>query len=426
MTARHSPGTGQGRQVEGARATFQFAQAETDIMRNSHSARGRLLALTVSLSSAGIALAGCGSVDEALFGPGSAAPPAAQTAEAAPAPAAPAPAEAPAPDAVTPADATSPIAAPAAPPVPGMQLAAIEPGNDTGTSVGQTVQRLRGELSTLHDKIATDVQQYQTLKAASVQDVTTYQEGKSHIIIRLQTGTTKANPELVDQWNTSQSALDTLTGNINSLAALGTELDGDAGRAHTERSTIADTFNMTGAVDEDHRQLTTLQQEASDLSAMVDRLKDDVARNVKRETVFVANERSSLEKLQNDIKNGELYADTASAEMPAAGMAAEPAGPAKEIATIKFDRAKVDFEQDLYAALNQALQAKPGATFKVVAISPTRGSETAVQKAQSEAQHHAQDVLKSMTDMGVPATRVAISSSTDPSAKSAEVRVYAN
>ena len=64
------------------------------------------------------------------------------------------------------------------------------------------------------------------------------------------------------------------------------------------------------------------------------------------------------------------------------------------------------------------------AGFSVVAVSPTRGTAAAVQLAQTSAKNHAQEVLRSMTDMGVPATRLAIASATDPGATSSEVRVF--
>jgi len=400
-------------------------------MRLSQAARTRFVALTLGLGSVGVGLAGCGTVDDALFGNQAAAPtPAARTAEAAPAPDAGAPASsdtaAPATDNSQSADTSSAPAAPVASPANdlGLTLGAIEPGADTSTPVGQNVTRLRGELSALHDKVAADLQQYGTLKSAAVQDVTTYQEAKSHIVIRLQVGTTKGNPELVSAWNTAQSALDTLTGNINSFAALATELTTDTGRGHTERDTIGDTFNMAGGTDEDRRQLTVLQQEAAQLVGVLDRVQAEVTRNVQRQTVFVGHERTNLTSLESDIKNGELYAGTQTASSAAPSMAADAGDAGKTVVTIKFDRAKVDYEQDLYTALNSALQAKPGASFRVVAVSPTGGSAAAVEKAQRDAQHHAQAVLKSMTDMGVPAARVGISSSTDPAVTSTEVRVY--
>jgi hypothetical protein len=59
-----------------------------------------------------------------------------------------------------------------------------------------------------------------------------------------------------------------------------------------------------------------------------------------------------------------------------------------------------------------------------VAVSPTRGTTSAVQLAQTTAHRHAQDVLRSMTDMGVPAARLAVASQTDPTSTSTEVRVF--
>ena len=60
----------------------------------------------------------------------------------------------------------------------------------------------------------------------------------------------------------------------------------------------------------------------------------------------------------------------------------------------------------------------------MVAVSPTRGNAASVQIAQSTARRHAQDVMRSMTDMGVPATRLDVASTTDPAATASEVRVF--
>ena len=94
------------------------------------------------------------------------------------------------------------------------------------------------------------------------------------------------------------------------------------------------------------------------------------------------------------------------------------------IVTIRFARNRTNYERELYSALSQALASKPSASFNVIGISPTRGSATAVQLAQNSAQRHAQDVMRTMGEMGVPATRIATSSSTDPSVTTSEVRVY--
>ncbi len=113
----------------------------------------------------------------------------------------------------------------------------------------------------------------------------------------------------------------------------------------------------------------------------------------------------------------------ASAFPPASAVRRVPAA-AASLVVIRFDRPNVDYQQILYAALNQALQNRPGAGFQVVAVAPTRGTAASVQMAQSTARRHAQDVVRSMTDMGVPATRLNVASTTDPGANASEVRVF--
>ena len=94
------------------------------------------------------------------------------------------------------------------------------------------------------------------------------------------------------------------------------------------------------------------------------------------------------------------------------------------LVVVRFDRPNVDYQQILYAALNQALQSRPNSSFQVVAVSPTRGNAASVQIAQTTARRHAQEIMRSMTDMGVPASRLNVASSTDPSATASEVRVF--
>ena len=138
-------------------------------------------------------------------------------------------------------------------------------------------------------------------------------------------------------------------------------------------------------------------------------------------------ERANITTLASAIKNGELYGSELGAPMLTAASApasygATPSGAA--LVTIRFDHPGVEYQQILYTALSQALQARPGAGFDIVGVSPTRGTASSVQLAQTSARRHAQEVMRSMTDMGVPATRLGISSATDPSISASEVRVF--
>jgi hypothetical protein len=424
----------------------------------------RILALSLLAAASVASLSGCGSIDEALFGgPDQAAPPANGNAaqQQAPAqgeaqPAAAGPATAPAAQAGPAPQATQAAAPPPAPvatapmaaPVVGGEFTpiAVAPGTDTGTTVGHTVATLRSQLEGLESKLASNAQHFADLRGSGAQAATSYQDATAQISARLSGGTTRGNPELISQWNTAQGDLDSLTGNINGLGQLAADVSKDAADAHREYDTIQSTFDVSGAVDEDHRQLSVLSDETGQTIVLLDRLLREVKQTLQRQTAYVATERGHLTTLAELIKAGN-YAGTSGSQretaaprarrthMAAASSAAPaataPAGPATAaasdvaaaiaagtpIVTIKFSRAKVAYEHALYSALSQALAAKPTASFSVVAVSGTGGDT-------SGADRDAENVMKSMGEMGVPATRMSATTANDPAVTAAEVRVF--
>jgi len=370
---------------------------------------------------AGVGLSGCSDVDSMLFGDSGSAP---DTATASPVGTPAAPTAMPAPVSSTPSAAPSGIG-----PVATITPVTIEPGSDTGTAVSKTVASLRAQVSSLQGSLMSNAQRYIDLRSSGAGAAANYYESRGRITSRLQIGTTRGNPELVAEWNKAQSSLDQLAGNINALNALGTSVASDASSAHYALDQIGATFNVSGALDEDHRQLRVLQDETSQSIVLIDRLLSEVSADVQRQTAYVANERANLTTLASAIKNGELYgADISSPMLTAtsavAGTRMPYAASSSPLVVIRFDKPDVDYQQILYAALTEALKQRPGAAFSIVAVSPTRGTASAVQLAQTAAHRYAQDVLRSMTDMGVPASRLAVASQTDPSTSTSEVRVF--
>jgi hypothetical protein len=367
--------------------------------------RGLLLAFALT---AGLGLTACSDVDS-LFGDDSGA----QADNSAPPSAA---------DQGAPPTAAAPLAVSAgAAPVATITPIAIDAGPDTGTAVNKTIQSLRAEVSGLEQKLAANSGRLSELRNQGAGAAGSYQEAKAHITTRLQVGTTRGNPELVAEWNTAQGQLDALAANVNALTALGTDVTNDSSTAHFALNQISATFDVSGAVDEDHRQLQLLEDETSQTIVMIDRLLSEVSDGIQRQTAYVAAERGSLTTLASAIKSGDFYGGNGLSALGGAGPLASAGTP---LVVVRFDHPDVDYQQILYAALSQALQNRPGASFQVVAVSPTRGNAASVQIAQSTARRHAEDVMRSMTDMGVPATRLAVASTTDPSATVSEVRVF--
>ncbi len=371
---------------------------------------------------AGLGLAGCSDLDNALFGDetDNGGAPAASSDQFPPATAPGAAGTLPAAPAATAATGSAPVIA--------ITPVTIEPGANTGTAVSATIAAMRSQLSTLEEHVASNAAHLTELRNQGADAARSYQEAKANITTRLQVGTTRGNPELVAQWNIAQSALDAIATNINNMNALGATIATDSSSAHFALDQIQSTYSVSGAVDEDHRQLRVLEDETNQTIVLIDRLLRSTSEDTQRQTAYAANERANLTTLAAAIKNGELYgSDLGSPAVASAGgpmSASTLAYAGTPLVVIRFDHPGVDYQQILYAALSQALQAKPNAGFSVVAVSPTRGSAAAVQLAQTSAKNHAQEVLRSMTDMGVPATRLAVASATDPSATSSEVRVF--
>jgi hypothetical protein len=318
---------------------------------------------------------------------------------------------------------------PSSGPVSGALVATITPigitaGPDTGTAVNKNIQTLRAQVSGLEGKLAANAQRLSDLRNSGANAAGSYQQSKARITTRLQVGTTKGNPELVSEWNTAQTSLDGLSANINQLNALGTDVANDSSTAHFALDQISATFNVAGAVDEDHRQLSLLEDQTNQTIVLIDRLLSEVSSDIQRQTAYVANERSGLTVLSSAIKNGELYGGTPGLSAASATGGVQLASAGTPLVVVRFDRPDVDYQQILYAALSQALQNRPNASFQVVAVAPTRGNAASVQIAQTTARRHAQEVMRSMTDMGVPASRMNVASSTDAGAAASEVRVF--
>ncbi|HZQ41320.1 MAG TPA: hypothetical protein VFA87_11015 [Rhizomicrobium sp.] len=369
--------------------------------------RGLFLAFALA---AGLSLSACSDIDNPFGGD--------DTEMAEPAPSA-APPDAGAPPTAGPA-APQPIAAGAAP-VATITPVTIESGPDTGTAVNKTIQSLRAQVAGLQQRLAANSGRVGELRNQGAGAAGAYQEAKAHITTRLQVGTTRGNPELVVEWNTAQGQLDALSANLNALNGVGTDVTNDSSTAHFALDQISATFNVSGAVDEDHRQLQLLEDETSQTIVMIDRLLKEVSDTIQRQTAYIASERANLTTLAAAIKNGDFYGGSVGG-LGSGG--SQPAVAGTPLVVVRFDRPNVDYQQILYAALNQALQNRPSASFQVVAVAPTRGNAASVQIAQSTARRHAEAVMRSMTDMGVPATRVGVASTTDPAATVSEVRVF--
>ena len=306
----------------------------------------------------------------------------------------------------------------------------VTPGQDTGTFVGRKVIELRSELQRLQEQVTTHNGQLQTLRADMIASAQNYHGTVAAVNSRLQVGTTPGNPILVQQFNSAQVSLDNLNVGIANMNKLATAVAGMSTMSSYLSESTAAAFGVSGAVDEDHRQLAILQDEVDQTVVLIDRLLKETTEDIRRQSNYVATERSNLNTLAAGIKTGEIYgaslqnvAKTAAGPGAIAGKPMDTSG-RRPLVVIRFDREKVPYQQALYNAVGKVLERRPNAAFDLVAVAPASGGPARVALNSTKARRHAEDVLRALTEMGLPPARVAVSGKTMNTAQSNEVHLY--
>jgi hypothetical protein len=313
----------------------------------------------------------------------------------------------------------------------------------TSTVVGQKVQGLRGDLQRLEGNLASRQQQLAQTRQTQEHDATTYFGLIAAIDSRLQIGTTPGNPELVAQWNQAQSSLDRMSDDIAQLNSLANVAAGDSSFGAYLLDATHAAYSLQGAVDEDHRQLHQIETETNATMARIDQLLNSLSQDINRQSGYVAGERSNLVTLSLAIQNGQLYGPSfanrnfTAASAPAAAAAPAPArssvasaAPAaaapgdRPLVIIRFDKPDVPYEQALYTAVSRALERKPTATFDIVAVSPNAGTPAQVAVNSNASRQNAENVMRSLTNMGLPGERVSLSATMSPDVDANEVRLF--
>jgi hypothetical protein len=314
----------------------------------------------------------------------------------------------------------------------------------SSTAVGQRVARMREDVQRLQSGVTGNTSSLQQLRAETVQTSARYYTLVGGINARLQVGTTPGNPILQGQWQEASQELDRISSDIGRMTTLSNQVSSDAALAAFLLESVRAAYGLSGAIEDDHRSLAVLEDEVNRTVVGIDRMLNELSEDVSRQSAYISRERSNLSTLALAIKNGELYgtglgnrAFTAASAEPSAQSAARggvqqqrgaaPAAPSADsrpLVVIRFDKANPTYEQALYTAVNRALERKPEARFDIVAVAPSKGSQAQVALAASNSKKNAETVMRSLTNMGLPADRVKLSSKSSGNVQNSEVQVY--
>ena len=121
---------------------------------------------------------------------------------------------------------------------------------------------------------------------------------------RLQVGTTPGNPVLVQQWNEAQAQLDRISADVAAMNNLANKVAADSAMSSYLLESTRAAYGLSGAVDEDHRQLAILEDEVNKTVVLIDRLLNELSDDIRRQTDYVNRERGNIQTLAVAIKNG--------------------------------------------------------------------------------------------------------------------------
>jgi outer membrane protein OmpA-like peptidoglycan-associated protein len=252
-------------------------------------------------------------------------------------------------------------------------------------------------------------------RQAWTQDVAAYRTQKN-IALRTPGGDTRAALSQGD------SVLTRLAGHSQKLNR---EMEGFAQGSAEAGAIMRRLDAMSPENEADREQLSRLRSEVSQTAGALDSLVNSLSSESAQNAAFIAKERASLASL--GLQQGPTPSQRASAPAAPSGPAATPTAspaPAKPsgkpaFVTIKFDRPSVTYREALGAALKQALVRRPDAAFDVVGV-----TASASQEAQDLVKARAEDVSRTMMELGVAATKIGIDSSRERGVASDEVRIF--
>ncbi len=302
------------------------------------------------------------------------------------------------------------------------------------TYVGDRVSEMREEFSSLDSEIKENNNLFNLLKANGISSAEVYHSTVAAIAARLQIGTTPGNPILLNQYERALTELAAVGSQGQQLVELGNQISLLSARVSYLKDQTRSAKRLRGAVDEDHRKLSILQDDIKRRGVDLTRLLENLNETIRRRDIYLAAERRRLTQLASAISIGESFGNGLGVlnSLPAsndedvinrekrsdANLSGNP------IAVIRIQGESNKFSQGLYGAVSAALERAPDATFTLVAVSSTVGNSSEKAERAAIAREKASKIISSLVSMGMPADRLSVTELALANIEDTEVRVY--
>jgi len=176
--------------------------------------------------------------------------------------------------------------------------------SDTGTLVGQKVLSFRDELTELQTSIKQNNEELQKVRASVINNAVDYHNTTAAMEAKLQLGTTPGNPIMYQMLQKTQNNVVVMDENANTLNKIYNQAASDMSVVNNLQQSIRATYAVSGAVDEDHAHLRTLENECDQTALVINSLLSEVGNDYSRQVEYAATARHYLTSLDKAIKVG--------------------------------------------------------------------------------------------------------------------------
>lgn len=308
-----------------------------------------------------------------------------------------------------------------------------ELGTPSNTPTGARITQFRSDLAQLQQAAIELNLRHKQLHADAEASTASYRLTLGSMKTMQEGGAKRDDPAMVEAWHRAHAQLQTVGADLDQMNVVSSNVVNNVAFSAYLLQSIRGAKAAGDANDEDRRQLEILEDAAAKTARSLDMLLAALSAELPRHGHFVGIERANL------AQTAPAGATVAAGSAPAA-QSAPPGTPAKAsppagapgaglssgrpFVVIRFDDPNVDYEPQLYDAVNAALGRLPNVAFDLVAVAAPGGTpEEATQNADA-ARFNANKVMRSLLNMGLPPDRISLSQVTDPNIQGNEVHLY--
>jgi hypothetical protein len=278
-------------------------------------------------------------------------------------------------------------------------------------ALGGKLGELRGQLQRLEGEVAEQTRQLNDIRRRLDESANSLDTRAGGIETKLKSRGAPNDPQLLTDWNDAQNQINRTSEDMARLTNISTWSTSDAALVSYILQSARAASGQPGVSEQERRQLAQLERDANRVSVNVDQLVSQVSGEIASRSLFVAAAHRRLAALGPAITLGR-------SAFPVASPAVAGSKPA--LVTIRFDRPNVDYEEQLFGAVNEAIERRPDVAFDIVAVSPPGAPASSA----SASKRNIESVVQSLTSMGLPPDRLRLSARTLVDASGNEVRIY--